>query len=469
MGIIFKIVDYDSKFRSLEKPPIILNDLPDVTKEDKETINKILQQKFTDDIMSVVPRCSCGKIEGEFNIGIICEYCNTEVIRESEVLECKVWVRAPYGIDGFFHPLIWSMLKKRFTKDGFSFINYIADVSYGKTAINEKTLPYVELLKSLGIGRGYQYFINNYIEIVEKLDSLSLFPKPKDGDPGVLGLIMANKDRIISQFLPIINKTLMVIEDKGKTTYIDPILYKGLDAAQILINVDSAIKNFSISKKENRTVKTVDGLANFYQLIYTEQLQGKPSLIRKNNLGTRADFSARCVITSITDPEPENTIHIPWSVAITSLRLHIVNKLIKRKFGLYAIFDFLYMNAHKYNQILDEIFNELIDESGGIHVIAQRNPTLGRGSIQLFRVSKIKTDPTDHTASININNVVGFNADFDGDQMNFTFMLDEVMVQYMRVFEPHNSVFNMTDYKEISGNYSMPKPVVANIANWLES
>lgn len=58
---------------------------------------------------------------------------------------------------------------------------------------------------------------------------------------------------------------------------------------------------------------------------------------------------------------------------------------------------------------------------------------------------------------------------FDGDECNFILMLDAKMAFEMRHLEPHNSVFNLNQPREVTSNLSMPKTVVATVSSWLRS
>ena len=62
---------------------------------------------------------------------------------------------------------------------------------------------------------------------------------------------------------------------------------------------------------------------------------------------------------------------------------------------------------------MDNIFKELISESkyGGIPVTHGRNPSLARGSIQLLRITQVKTNLEDPTISFSILITPPMNAD----------------------------------------------------------
>jgi hypothetical protein len=44
-----------------------------------------------------------------------------------------------------------------------------------------------------------------------------------------------------------------------------------------------------------------------------------------------------------------------------------------------------------------------------------------------------------------------------------------MMGHELRHLAPHKSVFDLNEPKVVSGNLSMPKPVIASISNWMHS
>jgi hypothetical protein len=97
----------------------------------------------------------------------------------------------------------------------------------------------------------------------------------------------------------------------------------------------------------------------------------------------------------------------------------------------------------------------------------QRNPSLERGSAQLVYITKVKTVVEIPTVSISILDVKGLNADFDGDQLNFTPCLDTYTTQELRGLAPFMSAFGLDTPRKVSSNLAQPKPVIATTANFV--
>jgi hypothetical protein len=55
------------------------------------------------------------------------------------------------------------------------------------------------------------------------------------------------------------------------------------------------------------------------------------------------------------------------------------------------------------------------------------------------------------------------------DEVNCMLPLDMFLTDELRSLEPHHSTLSMAAPREISGNLSMPKPVIASISHWIGS
>ena len=58
---------------------------------------------------------------------------------------------------------------------------------------------------------------------------------------------------------------------------------------------------------------------------------------------------------------------------------------------------------------------------------------------------------------------------FDGDAINFSLALDNFVAKEYDNLAPHKSVFSLDKPFEVSGNLSMPKPVVSTISSFLHA
>lgn len=398
----------------LQHPPIIVNDLVNATDEEKSKIREMITTRYQSDMLSILPSCQCGKTKGEFAIGTTCGHCHTVVKSVvDEDIEPIVWFRTPEGVSKLMSPIIWTLLKNRFRRSGFSILQWICDTTYRPTVKQPKV---INDLIDLGIQRGYNYFVENFDMLMETLFSMKDFRLKRGQHDYLYQLIRDYRHCVFSQYLPLPNKSLLVIEKTNVGIYIDPTIIGAIDAIEMIVNIDSPLSEHSVRVKENRTVKALVKLSEFYESFFKTNLSGKGGIFRKHVFGSRTHFAFRAVITSLTDAHVYDEIHVPWGIAITSLRPMIMNRLLKMGISHNNAIGLLYGHVEKYDPMLDQIMSDLINESpnNGIACVLQRNPSLLQGSAQLVRITKVKKDPADHTVAMSILICVAFNADFDG-------------------------------------------------------
>ena len=414
MPIIQRLVNFDRMVAQLKEPPVIVNDLINATDEEKVKIREMITTRYQSDMLSILPTCQCGKTKGEFAIGTDCGYCHTKVRSVvNEDIEPIVWFRAPEGVTKLINPIIWVMIKNRFRRSGFSIVQWICDTTYRPTVKQPKVIT--DLI-ALGIQRGYNYFVENFDMVMNTLFSMKDFRSKRGQIDYLQKLLETHRDCIFSGYLPLPNKSLLVIEKTNVGIYVDPTIIGAIDAIEMIVNIDSPLSEHTVRVKENRTVKALVKLAEFYENFFKTNLSGKGGIYRKHVFGSRIHFGFRAVITSLTDAHQYDEIHVPWGIATTALRPHVMNRLLRYGYNHNDAIGMINGHVEKYHPLIAQIFKDLINESKhkGISCILQRNPSLLQGSAQLVRMTKVKDDPADHTVAMSILICVAFNADFDG-------------------------------------------------------
>jgi len=468
LGISLRLINFTELFNTATRIPIIINDFQESSEEDKAVINNLIYTKYSGDLLSNLPTCECGELVGELNIGIICPNCRKPV--ESIIgvdLEPILWIRAPNGVADLMNPVVWTMLNEKFTRSGFSIIRWLCDTGYKPTV---KIPLIMEAVMDLGIPRGWNNFVNNFTEIMKSLFDIKGFRLKKGVEEPLEILLREYRDCVFSRYLPLPNRSLLVIEETNVGTYVDPIITGAVDAIRTMVGIDSVLINHNVRMKENRTVKTIDQLARFCDDLAKSTLAKKEGIFRKHIFGTRSHFSFRGVISSLTEIHDYEEIHIPWGIGVSVFRIHLMNKLLRRGFTINETIAFLNEHTQKFHPVLDELFKQLISESPngkGPSCIMQRNPSLERGSAQAVYITKVKTDTNIQTVSMSILTTKGLNADYDGDQLNFTLSIDSMIEDGLYPLAPHKSVFDLNEPKKVSVNLSMPKTVLPTINAWL--
>ena len=126
----------------------------------------------------------------------------------------------------------------------------------------------------------------------------------------------------------------------------------------------------------NCTGSLVSSLATVYNKYFEDYLVRKEGIFRKHVYGARSHFTFRFVIVSVPGPHKKDEIHVPWVAGPTAFRPHLLNKLTRRGYTYKEANKILYRSVKKYDPLIAELLQELIDESPyrGIPAIINRNP-----------------------------------------------------------------------------------------------
>lgn len=415
MAISLELVNADEIFHQLPTSPIIINDVLSTSEKEREDLNNLIYSRYGSEHLTNLPSCNCGEgigIVGEYNIGVYCPNCRSTVKPPiDKEINSILWMRAPAGVQKFINPIVWTMLSKRFTTSKYNIMQWLCDSGYSPDA---KVPREIEDLQDAGIIRGYNNFVANFDPIMEFLFSLKkINNKVKGTTDHLQELIKTQRNCVFSKYIPLPNKALLIIEEINVGTYVDPIAMGAINAIMTIASIDAIGNTFTVKVKENRTIKTLVKLAEFNNEYVHSGLGGKPGIYRRNVYGTSFNFSFRTVISSITDPHRYDEVYIPWAVAITVFRYHLINRLKKLGFTLNKSIAYLNAHAFKYDELLSSIFDDFLAaaDGKGIPVTLGRNPSLSRSSLISVFITKIKRDPKIMATSISILIVRGLGAD----------------------------------------------------------
>lgn len=394
MPLFNRLIGLDTLFHESKVSPIILNDLSSRTEADREYFNSLVRENFTSGTVSMMPTCSCGELKGNHLIGEICDTCNTSVRNTIEKeINPTIWFRRPNGVEKLLNPVVWIMLDDRFTKSHFRIMQWLTDRNYNP---NIKKPDIIDRMIAAGIPRGYNAFVQNFDAIMDYLFSLADFKAKaakvgflKDmiglthpsGDP-LQQLIAENREAIFSDYIPIINRCLLVIEQNPSDIYVEKSVVDIKNALNAMLSIDQDYYNKTPSAIENRTAKIMAMLIEYYyNSLLRVNMSPKAGHLRKHNYGSRTIFSFRALITSHEEIHDYDEIWIPWGVGMTAFQLHILNRLMREDSPVGYMthneaLTFIYQHIHKYHPALDKIFRDLISETRdgrGIPIVNQRN------------------------------------------------------------------------------------------------
>ena len=167
------------------------------------------------------------------------------------------------------------------------------------------------------------------------------------------------------------------------------------------------------------------------------EMSKKKGSIRSEIVGGTFSFSARAVVTldyMLRDDE----IAIPFSMAMIGYQFKIAHRLaVEHHMTLEQAY--LFVSNYPRNEYVLKILNDIIAE--GQWCVLIREPAINLGSIELCRIARVKDDIEDTTISLPIEPLKGWNADFDGDQLDGFFVPAEA-VHLFKAFHHSGS----TDY-----------------------
>ena len=228
--------------------------------------------------------------------------------------------------------------------------------------------------------------------------------------------------------------------------------------------------NATKKKLGKNTAKIISLSANLYIDYVKNFVSKKGGLSRKNIFGTRAHFTFRTVISTLRSEYEYDTIHVPWEIGLTTFRPHVLNKLYALGYNHKDASALVYKSTFNYDPVIDKILQELIEESPhkGIPVLANRNPSLGVGSIVKVYIAKFKTNVHDHTTGFPLPLMPSLNADVDGDELNFTVLTDNMLAELAEAFSPFRNVPDLDIYK-ISGNLNIAKTSILTLMSYLNT
>lgn len=420
MPVTLRLINFDTIFNRIKTQKILINHEDIFNTENKEKLDSIILKNYSEDNLSIIPACNCGDLKGAYYIGEICHKCNTHVASSlDDNVSFLLWAAKPQEVEYFISPQVVSILLNRYkiTKPNVPLVKYIMLPNYKfDKRIQKKNIGQLEkldfLLASNNIQRGYNSFVQNFFKIIEILET-EFIKEKADPDFNFFDFLLRNKDQIFSNYLPFPNRIIFAMESNELGKFIDKSLLNPINVIRRLTGIDLYTKPSAV--KQAKVANSLIDLSEFYASYMRFVIFNKPGLNRQHIASTRCHFTARAVISSIYGPHEYDEIHVPWSIACTLLREHILNRLYVRKYTYKQATNFLQYHNKIYHPVLDEIFNEIITTSnGGLRCLFNRNPSLHRGSIQSVRVTRIKTDTGDNTISMSYLIGPSFNSDYDG-------------------------------------------------------
>jgi len=469
MAIVQDFLSMDAFFALTDNDKIIINDLSYFDVSDIELVNKSLMTIYDTDVLSTVPRCECGELSAGYYLGMTCDSCGTVVKEANSRTQPLLWLKSLDSSIKFLNPAFWLTFKKMLHKN-LDLVRWMSDAKYNPPVTIP---PYMYGIRDILDGkRTYSNMLNHMEEII-----LYLIDHPKFKDvkkqqdlKDLLTIYRSDNHLIFSDYLPIINKKLFVVEKTTKGKFTNLVVSDVINVVMLWLKIGSS-DNTSLAKMETATVSALSILSDLLMNYLKTMIIDKHGLLRKHVFGARINFTFRTVIVSISGPHEYDEIHIPWAVGVTVFRPYILNLLVNRYgYSVKKAKRDIVKAINIYDPVIDTILQTLINESPdgrGIPILTHRNPTLLQGSSLFTRITKVKTDVEDKTTAVSSLIIKYPNGDYDGDELNFFILGDEFMARKFSTLKPHYNIPDTSKPYSISGNLSLLAPANSIMTNWL--
>lgn len=416
MPLFQRLLNLDQVIQQTSVEPVLINDLPNSTeKELGDIFNKVTTQYFGDKI-SMLPSCQCGAFKSMAALGSFCPICNTVVQSSIENdIQSVLWFRCPEPITSLMSPIVYAMLRERFSKQGWDVIVWMTDMSYKPqvkmTSFMSKIIDQLPTAVP-GFDRGWNSFCQHFDAILGYLLTIREFQVKKGEIDYLHYLWHKDRDKFFCKYLPLPNRSMFVYENTNMGIYRNAPTDRAIQYISLMMSIERSVQPLSQRAKENRIAKLYIKLSDYLKEHIKNELSPKPGQIRRHILATKNILAFRSVITSITKPHDHEAIEVPWGVGLTTFRPYLVNKLMRYGFSRNKCIDMLMSHIGTWHPLLDKFLNEMREEApeGKIWTTIQRNPSLKQGSMQLVYISEFKRDPGDKTTGMPIDIVRAPNA-----------------------------------------------------------
>lgn len=439
----FKMMNLDRKMAELETPPIILNNLPLETEDDRKYIEALCITNYTTtDVMATVPSCVCKKWQGGPKLGHVCPHCHTRVeSHHSQKITSDVWVEAPEGIPYLMAPLVWGILSTKLKARHWNGLEWAMDPTYpDPEERNRKGTQIFNKFTRMGLRRGMANLEQELDKIVDVAASLTQVARRQE----LLEFLDTYHDCILVKHLPIPSRVAFVVEDTPYAKYYDKTMSSAMEAIFSSVGVEGC--GMSVRRLEHRFTTVMSNLCKYYSATAEKTIAGKPGWMRRVNYGRRMNATMRCIATSEHSIHDYRTCRAPYHQVLTCIRPVVVSHLMT-KYGhtWRQARAYVLQHATDCDPFLWSVLEEIIDDTnpappnraltyvtrddhgvpilakapsplktreltgGGIWVSITRYPSLARTSTTGFRVVGLTRDMLTYS----VGSLTGPNLDYD--------------------------------------------------------
>lgn len=368
-------------------------------------------------------RCKCGHYKGVIWKGYVCEYCKDEVKYYGDDFEKFGWIclDEQYCL---IHPNLYKALASFIGKDFEAMLDTDDKLDENGMIIEQKPSK-----SSPFVGIGILDFRDRFDEIMEFYRNKN---KSKPEKLEYFNDIMEWRQCVFTHSIPVFTTQLrpFSIDDTQFSFDGNNSRYNILAAQAERVN-----KNALVRRLKGKPVKQIlFRMQQKWMEIYEDlekQLAHKKGFVR-SAIGGRYNFCSRSVIVPDSKLEIDEVI-LPYKTMVVLFEQRIINILSKTMPVSQAYMKWFYATIEPDREIYDLMMDIVRSEYVGIFL--NRNPSIWSLSILQMRVVGIHFQS--HGTSLPLEILSGLNADFDGDTLNYMYIInDELLRAAMQVFNP---------------------------------
>ena len=408
--IVLSFNSIDDLFNSIDKGKLLLEDMHSLVSAAE--VDEALFTVYKESQFDNVPQCNCGKFKVAYMENEECDECGSKIESVINKNYPMVWLRRYENAEQFISPYFWMVLRNILSSK-LDVLRWLSDSNYNPPVIMPPWLK--RFTAQYDYKRGYNNLVQHMDKLLHFTANSSEFRNARKYEELAILLNIWNDNRniVLSEYMGMFNKRLFVIEETKMGHFTSLILGEVKDICYnyILNNNDLATPR----KKESVMSKVIHGMADIIEQYIRDNLQGKPGDFRKHFSGARMPFSFRAVIRSMDTKGSRDELHVPWTIGVTTFRMHIMNLLVKRfDYTVQQASDLLFAHTKRFHPDIEKCFNILMSESpfGGLVCFFTRNPSLPMGSTQMKIITRVKSDIHDNTISMSNLTVRPYNADW---------------------------------------------------------
>ena len=168
MPVSFTIPNFEEQFKTVTHP-IVVNDLPYTTEEERQRLVSLLLTVCESDVLSTTPQCTCGHLQHGYNFGRLCPICKTNVTYPAEgAIDMRIWVRVPDGVRGFISPVAWVQIGLMLNRRGFNLLNWLVNPKVKvPRSVSKEITNRINYFYSINWQRSLNYFIDNFETVLQ--------------------------------------------------------------------------------------------------------------------------------------------------------------------------------------------------------------------------------------------------------------------------------------------------------------